>query len=41
MVGISLDELAARWASRESGNMGPAAKKAKVHHEQHLQGIAF
>eukprot|EP00409_Alexandrium_fundyense_P003786 CAMPEP_0185906514 /NCGR_PEP_ID=MMETSP0196C-20130402/5581_1 /TAXON_ID=2932 /ORGANISM="Alexandrium fundyense, Strain CCMP1719" /LENGTH=130 /DNA_ID=CAMNT_0028626275 /DNA_START=21 /DNA_END=413 /DNA_ORIENTATION=- len=30
MVGINLDELAVRWASRESGNMEPAAKKAKT-----------
>jgi len=30
MVGINLDELAVRWASREGGNMEPAAKKAKT-----------
>jgi len=45
MVGINLDDLAVRWAAREGGNMEPAAKKAKVHHEaaeaKHLQGTAF
>jgi len=30
MVGINLDELAVRWASREGGNMEPEAKKAKT-----------
>jgi len=31
MVGINLDELAVRWASREGGNMEePASKKAKT-----------
>jgi len=30
MVGINLDELAVRWASREGGNMEPAAKKHKT-----------
>mmetsp|Transcript_73978 Transcript_73978/g.220733 ORF Transcript_73978/g.220733 Transcript_73978/m.220733 type:complete len:326 (+) Transcript_73978:111-1088(+) len=31
MVGINLDELAVRWASREGGNMEePAAKKART-----------
>jgi len=30
MVGINLDELAVRWASREGGNMEPDAKKQKT-----------
>jgi pyridoxal 5'-phosphate synthase pdxS subunit len=29
MTGINCDDLAVRWADRESGNMEPAAKKAK------------
>merc|ERR1712232_758517 len=30
MTGINCDDLAVRWASRESGNMEPATKKAKM-----------
>merc|ERR1719210_3116337 len=30
MTGINLDDLATRWASREGGNMEPAAKRAKT-----------
>jgi len=30
MTGINCDDLAVRWASRESGNMEPAAKRAKM-----------
>lgn len=30
MKGINMDELATRWASREGGNMEPAAKRAKT-----------
>jgi len=30
MTGINCDDLAVRWADRESGNMEPAAKKAKM-----------
>jgi pyridoxal 5'-phosphate synthase pdxS subunit len=30
MTGINMDELATRWASREGGNMEPAAKRAKT-----------
>merc|ERR1719160_2380921 len=37
MTGINMDDLAVRWASREGGNMEPAAKKAKHHGEAHAQ----
>eukprot|EP00928_Gymnodinium_smaydae_P056904 TRINITY_DN401_c0_g1_i2.p1 TRINITY_DN401_c0_g1~~TRINITY_DN401_c0_g1_i2.p1 ORF type:complete len:344 (+),score=111.82 TRINITY_DN401_c0_g1_i2:67-1032(+) len=30
MTGINMDDLSVRWASREGGNMEPAAKKAKM-----------
>lgn len=30
MTGINCDDLNVRWAARESGNMEPAAKKAKT-----------
>merc|ERR1712182_95321 len=30
MTGINMDDLSVRWASREGGNMEPAAKKMKT-----------
>jgi len=47
MTGISMDDVAVKWASREGGNMEPAAKKAKVASgseittTHHVKGTAF
>lgn len=42
MTGISMDDLAVRFADREGGNMEPSLKKAKSSHDaQQLQGTAF
>merc|ERR1719396_75395 len=38
MTGINMDDLSVRWASREGGNMEPAAKKAKHDGEAPLKG---
>jgi len=38
MTGINCDDLAVRWASREGGNMEPAAKKAKHDGEPAVKG---
>merc|ERR1719343_692578 len=35
MTGINCDDLSVRWASREGGNMEPAAKKARQSYAEH------
>lgn len=45
MTGINMDDLAVRWASRESGNLEPESKKARTESygsvKQGMQGTAF
>eukprot|EP00927_Polykrikos_kofoidii_P000243 TRINITY_DN100_c0_g1_i3.p2 TRINITY_DN100_c0_g1~~TRINITY_DN100_c0_g1_i3.p2 ORF type:complete len:344 (+),score=79.93 TRINITY_DN100_c0_g1_i3:144-1034(+) len=47
MTGISMDDIAVKWASREGGNMEPASKKAKIASgseittAHHVKGTAF
>lgn len=41
MTGINCDDLATRWASREGGNMEPAAKRAKTEGVAALKGTGW